>query len=66
MAETDSLRKLVVELRYKPELGFYSKMDAVGANLSDDFPHWQRSPLTVEVRNRKKHRRVFLGHQRCF
>ncbi len=66
MVQTFSLRKLVVELRYKPELGFYSKMDAVGTNLSDNFPEWQRSPLTVEVRNKKKHRRVFLSHQRCF
>lgn len=66
MVESHSLRKLVVELRYKPELRFYSKMDVVGANLSDDFPDWQRSPLTVEVRNKKKHRRVFLSHQRCF
>jgi hypothetical protein len=66
MLPTLPLRKLVIELRYKPELTFYSRMDAVGTALADDFPDWQRSPLTVEVRNKKKHRRVFLTHQRCF
>ena len=60
------LRKLVIELRYKPDLGFYSKMDSVCLNLGEKFPDWERSPLTVEVRNKKKHRRVFLSHRRCF
>jgi hypothetical protein len=64
--KTLPLKKLVIELRYKPELGFYGKMDTVGLNLSEKLPDWERSPLTVEVRNKKKHRRVFLSHRRCF
>ena len=60
------LRKLVIELRYKPELGFYGKMDVVASSFADKFPDWERSPLTVEVRSKSKHRRVFLSHHRCF
>jgi hypothetical protein len=60
------LKKLVVELRYKPELGFYGKMDPIGLELADEFPDWQRSPLTLEVRNKKKHRRLFLSYNRVF
>lgn len=52
--------------RYKPDLSFYGKMDSVAIAFADKFPHWERSPLTVEVRNRKKHRRIFLAHRRCF
>lgn len=59
-------RKLVVEWRYKPELGFYGKMDAVGIDHADHFPDWQRTPLTLELRNRKRHRRVFLSVRRSF
>lgn len=66
MLKTLPLRKLVIELRYRPNLGFYGKMDAVGRSLGDDFPDWERSPLTLEVRNKKNHRRVFLSHRRCF
>lgn len=66
MLKTLPLKKLVVELRYKPDLGFYGKMDSVGVNLADSFPDWERSPLAVEVRNKKKHRRVFLSHRRSF
>jgi hypothetical protein len=60
------LKKLVVELRYKAELSFYSKMDGFGVELAEDFPDWERSPLTLEVRNRKKHRRLFLSVSRSF
>ena len=60
------LKKLVIELRYKPDLGFYGKMDSAGSVLNDDFPDWERSPLTVEVRNQEHHRRVFLANDRCF
>ncbi len=66
MLPTLPLKKLVVEVRYKPELAFYNMMDAVGTELADHYPDWVRSPLTVEVRNKKKHQRVFLSHQRTF
>lgn len=66
MAQSIPLRKLAIELRYKPHLGFYSKMDDIALRLSDEFPDWERSPLTVEIRNKKKHRRIFLAHRRCF
>ncbi len=60
------LKKLVVELRYKPDLGFYGKMDGIGQELAEEFPDWERSPLTLEVRNNKKHRRLFLSVERAF
>ena len=66
MLQKVPLKKLVVELRYKPDLGFYGKMDAIGLELSEDFPDWERSALTLEVRNKKKHRRLFLSHSRAF
>ena len=60
------LKKVVAELRYKPDLGFYGKMDRIGLELGGEFPDWERSALTVEVRNKKRHRRVFISHSRCF
>jgi hypothetical protein len=60
------LKKLVVEVRYKPNLRFFGQMDAVGLELTDEFPDWERSPLTVEVRNKKKHRRLYLASKRAF
>jgi hypothetical protein len=66
MLQNLPLKKLVVELRYKADLGFYSKMDAVGVELADDFPDWERSPLTLEIRNKKKHRRLFTSVKRAF
>jgi len=66
MLSLPPVRKLVIELRYKPELSFYGRMDTVGMKLGEQFPDWERSPLTVEVRNKKKHRRVFLCWNRCF
>ena len=60
------LKKLVVELRYKPDLGFYGKMDPIGLELAGEFPDWQRTPLTLEVRNQKKHRRLYLSYNRIF
>lgn len=66
MLQNVPLKKLVVELRYKPDLGFYGKMDGIGLELAEDFPDWERSALTLEVRNRKKHRRLFLSHSRAF
>ena len=60
------LKKLVAELRYKPDLGFYSKMDMIGLELAEEYADWERSPMTLEVRNKKKHRRLFLSANRTF
>lgn len=61
-----SPRKLVIELRYKPELRFYGSMDGAASGLSDHYADWERSPLTVEIRNKKRHRRIFIASRRCF
>ena len=37
MLQTPPLRKLVIELRYKPNLGFYGKMDSVGLDTNRDM-----------------------------
>jgi hypothetical protein len=60
------LKKLIVELRYKPRLGFYGRMDSFGTELGDDYPDWERSGLTLEVQNKKKHRRLYLSADRSF
>ncbi len=60
------LKKLVVELRYKADLGFYGRMDTIGLELAGEFDDWERSPLTLEIRNRKKHRRLYLSVKRTF
>ena len=66
MLRNSRVKKLVVELRYNPELAFYGKMDGIGLELAEEFPDWQRSSLTLEVRNKTKHRRVFLSYNRVF
>ncbi len=60
------LVKLVIEIRFKASLDFYGKMDPIGISLADEFPDWERSPLTLEIRNKKKHRRLFLSTKRAF
>ena len=57
---------LVLELRYEPTLLFYTKVDLIGLEFSDTLPDWERSPLALEIRNKKTHRRCFLSHQRSF
>jgi hypothetical protein len=60
------VRHLVVELRYAPSLVFYSKMDEIGIAFAEQYPDWERSPLTLEIRNKKHHRRCYLSFQRSF
>jgi hypothetical protein len=55
-----------LEIRYEPSLRVYGVMDKIGLDLADSYPDWERSPLTLEIRNKKLHRRCFLSHQRCF
>jgi hypothetical protein len=64
--KTSNPRKVLVEWRYKPVLAFYGHMDLVGTALRDEFPDWQRSPLTLELRNKVAHRRLFLSYTRAF
>lgn len=66
MSLTVPLKKLVVEWRFKADLGFYGRMDRVALGLSRDYPDWERSPLTVEIRDKKRHRRIHLSVKRGF
>ncbi len=59
-------KKWVVELRYKPDLAFYNRMDEIGRELGEEFPDWQRSALTLDIRSKRRHRRLFLTHNRSF
>jgi hypothetical protein len=59
-------RKYVAEVRYQPKLGFYGQMDAVGLDLADDFADWERSPLTLELRDKRRQRRLYLSSRRMF
>jgi len=55
-----------MEVRYDASLAFYAAMDKIGLSLADGYPDWQRSPLALEVRNKKHRRRCFFSHQRAF
>lgn len=59
-------QKIVLEVRYEPKLEFYRRMDEFGETMSSEFRHWERSPLSLELRNRKYHRRLYLSHSRIF
>jgi hypothetical protein len=65
-ADQQPSRHLIVEARYQPTLKFYAAMDQIGLAEMDSFPEWERSPLTLEIRNRDHHRRFFMSHQRSF
>lgn len=60
------VKNVVVEWRFDPSLAIYSKMDQLGMELADQYPDWQRSPLTLEIRNKERQRRFFMSHRRCF
>jgi hypothetical protein len=60
------IKNLVVEWRYDPSLAFYSQMDQIGCHFADDYPDWQRSALTLQIHNKKHHRRFFMSYSRCF
>ena len=61
-----ALKNLVIEWRFAPQLAIYSTMDQVGLHFVDKFPDWQRSPLTLELRNKSHRRRFFMSYRRCF
>ena len=58
------VRAIAIEWRYKANLAFYSKMDAIGLDLLDDFPDWKRSALVLEVQNYSARRRFFMSYDR--
>lgn len=60
------VKNLVIEWRFTPQLAMYSTMDKIGLHFADDFPDWQRSPLTLELRDKTRWRRFFMSHRRCF
>ncbi len=60
------VRHLVLELRYKPSLAFYGVMDKIGLHFVDQYPDWERSPLTLEIRDKKHQRRATITHNRSF
>ncbi len=55
-----------MEMRYAPTLVFYGVMDKIGLEEADHYPDWERSPLTLELRDKKHHRRCFLSSSRAF
>jgi len=62
-AATFPVRHLIAELRYTPTLGFYSAMDKIGIALGEHYPDWERSPLTLEVRDKNHRRRCYLSQR---
>jgi hypothetical protein len=60
------IRNLAIEWRFPPSLRTYGAMDQIGLHFGDRFPDWERSPLTLEVRNKKRRHRLFFSFRRCF
>jgi len=57
---------LVVDWRYDPSLAVYSAMDRLGLEFREQFADWQRTPLTLELRDKKQVRRFVMAHNRTF
>jgi hypothetical protein len=60
------IRKFVIEWRFSPSLAVYGAMDRIGLEFSERLPDWQRTPLTLELRNAKRRHRFFISFERCF
>lgn len=56
----------MVEWRYPANLAVYSAMDRIGIENRDNFADWQRSALTLELKDKKFHRRFAMAHNRTF
>jgi hypothetical protein len=56
---------LVMEARYKPTLALYGAMDRIGMDLASGYPDWERSALSLEIRNTKQQRRAIFIHRRA-
>lgn len=66
MVKVPPLRKLVIECRFRPTLDFYQLMDHAAKEFLSGYPDWQRSALTVEVKDIKRHRRIYFSGRRLF
>lgn len=60
------VRNLAIEWRYEHSLAIYSSMDQVGIAFKDSYPDWQRTALTLELRDKKHRRRFYMSFNRCF
>jgi hypothetical protein len=60
------VKHLVMEIRYLPTLAFYGVMDRIGLHFASEYPDWERSPLTLEIRDKKNRRRAAITHTRSF
>jgi hypothetical protein len=66
MSPNETPKKLIVELRFKPTLRAYEQLDPHGIELAGRYPDWERTPLSLELRNRREHRRLFMSGARTF
>ncbi len=60
------MQRLVLAWQYDPTLRAYREMDMIGMKLKKEFPHWERGPLHLELRELTTHRRLAIAHDRCF
>jgi hypothetical protein len=60
------VKHIVVEVRYEPTLAFYGVMDRIGLYFASHYPDWERSPLALEIRDKKGRRRATFTHNRSF
>ena len=55
-------QRIVVEARFKHNLGFYSQMDLIGMRIQEmGFSDWKRTSNSLEVQNRQKGKKISLA-----
>ena len=54
--------KTVVELRRKPKLDFYRRLDDYIENLESDFPEWETDKLRTTMWNDSTHRLIQISN----
>lgn len=61
-------RKTVVEVRFRPRLDYFAKLDLVGNTVLElmKVSDWSKSQYSVDIQDRKNHERVQIDYQRVF
>jgi hypothetical protein len=66
MPGAEKIQKLMMRFGYKPNLAVYTRMDAVAATMTDEFPQWERSALSLDLRNPELHQRFQILFNYCY
>lgn len=58
--------KFALKVDFKPCLSVYTRMDSIGTALLHEFPDWNRTALSLELRNYNNRRLFRMAHNHCF